>query len=43
MTGKENLDPKAGLIARTQERLVKFGMLNLRTYDVFSIRRVVID
>ena len=33
---------KLMLIQRTQERFTKFGIANLRTYDVFSLRRVAI-
>ena len=41
--GKDNIDPKWALIQRTNERLAKFGMINLRTFDTYSLKRVQIS
>ena len=35
-------DLKLQLIQRTQQRLTKFGLANLRLYDVFTLRKVAI-
>lgn len=33
-------DPRAALAARTNQRLIKFGVVNLRLIDVYILRRL---
>ena len=37
---KDEGDPRAALAARTRERLNKYGIINLRTHDVYCLKRV---
>ena len=36
----EEVDPRIALAARTRERLARFGIINLRMHDVYSLKRV---
>eukprot|EP00347_Sterkiella_histriomuscorum_P021168 403334991 len=36
-------DPRIALAAKTNERLLKFGIVNLRTCDVYMLKKVLID